>query len=111
MRVKWTFFTGLLGGFVLMLGITMGAFWLNLGAPTASSKWEAEINQKKLLLAEKCRSPKLLVVGGSAALFGISAREIQNQTGYPTINLATHAALGSDRSEERRVGKECRSRW
>jgi hypothetical protein len=35
-------------------------------------------------------------VGGSAALFGISAREIENQTGYRTINLATHAALGTD---------------
>ena len=96
MKVKWKFFAGLAGGFALMLGITVAAFWLNLGAPTESSKWASDINQKKLLLAQRCASPKLLLVGGSATLFSVSAREIQAQTGWRTINLGTHAALGPD---------------
>jgi len=29
----------------------------------------------------------------------------------PRIAARIHAALGDARSEERRVGKECRSRW
>jgi hypothetical protein len=96
MKVRWTFFAGLAGGFALIFAITAGAFWLNLGAPTAASQWAAEVNRKHLLLADKCPSPKLLLVGGSATLFGISAREIQNETRYPTVNVSTHAALGPD---------------
>src|SRR3546814_11393822 len=47
----------------------------------------------------------------TAALIGIVAE----RTGYPPEMLAMDADLEADRSEERRVGKECvstcRSRW
>ena len=95
MKVSWTFFAGLGAGLVLIFGLTVAAFWLNLGARTVTSGWAADINQKKRLLADQVAGPKLLLVGGSATLFGISAREIQSQTGCPTINLGTHAALGN----------------
>src|SRR5688572_31729350 len=32
-------------------------------------------------------------------------------TGIPIINVNNNCSTGSTRSEERRVGKECRSRW
>jgi hypothetical protein len=95
LKVSWTFFAGLGAGLFLTFALTIAAFWLNLGAPTVASRWAADINQKKRLLADRVAAPKLLLAGGSATHFGFSAREIQSQTGYPTINLGTHAALGT----------------
>ena len=95
MKASWTFLAGLGAGFLLMFGLTATAFYLNLGVPGDSSRWAFELNLKKRLLANQTASPKLLVVGGSATLFGLSAREIQKQTGWRTINMGTHAALGT----------------
>jgi hypothetical protein len=96
MKLTWRFFGALLIGFLLAFGATIVAFYFALGVPTETSRWVFEINQKKRLLALQTASPKLLLVGGSATLFGISAREIESQTGYRTINLGTHAALGTN---------------
>ena len=85
---------GLGSGLVLMFALTVGAFYLNLGVPTDTSGWAFELNQKKRLLAEQTASPKLLLVGGSGTLFGLSAREIDQQTGWRTVNLGTHGVLG-----------------
>jgi hypothetical protein len=94
MNAPWRFFAALVAGFLLVFGATVTAFYLNLGVPTNLSSWTFELNQKKRALATQARSPKLLLVGGSATLFGISAKEIQSDTGYRAINLGTHAALG-----------------
>ncbi len=94
MKKGWNFFAGLLAGFLLALGLTAGAFYVNLGSHTILSRWAFDITRKKRLLVEQTSPPRLLLVGGSATLFGLSAREIERQTGWRTINLATHAALG-----------------
>ena len=59
--------------------------------------------------------PMLLAVLAAAnlLLLWMGARPTANQppaAAYRAVG-ADLAALGSDRSEERRVGKECRSRW
>jgi hypothetical protein len=95
MKLTWRFFGGLAGGFLLAVGLTAVAFYLNLGVPTGTSGWAFELNHRKLLAAEQTRSPKLLIVGGSATLFGVSARTIQEETGWRTVNLSSHAALGT----------------
>ena len=95
MKPTWRFFAGLAAGFTLAVGLTAAAFYLSLGVPTGTSRWAFELNQKKRAVAEQTGSPKLLLVGGSATLFGVSAREIQEQTGWRTVNLSTHAALGT----------------
>ena len=86
-------------GFLLGLGLVLALFLVlfhrQLGAPTESSRWCYEINTRKQQLAEAISRPKLLLVGGSSTLFGLSARQIQEHTGYPTVNLGTHAGLGS----------------
>src|ERR1035437_2430394 len=84
-----------MGGFLLMFGLVAGAFWLNLGVPSPGSRWAFEVNQQKRRVADQTASPRLLLVGGSATLFGLSAKEIEAQTGWHTINLGTHAALGT----------------
>ena len=76
-----------MAGFLLL-------FHQQLGAPTESSRWAYEINVRKRQLAAAIQGPKLLLVGGSSTLFGLSARQIQEATGCPTVNLGTHAGLG-----------------
>jgi hypothetical protein len=94
MKASWKFIAGLGAGLALTFALTVGAFCLNLGIPTDTSGWASELNQKKRLLAEQTASPKLLLVGGSGTLFGLSAREIEQQTGWRTVNLGTHGVLG-----------------
>lgn len=95
MKVSWKFFAALVAGFVLMLGVRITVFYLNLGVPSEQSRWAFELYQKKRLLASETKPPKLLLVGGSATLFGLSAREIESESGYRTINIGNHAALGT----------------
>jgi len=95
MKPSWNFITAFAAAFFLVFGLTVAGFCLNLGVRSNSSQWAFDINEKKMRLAAQTGSPKLLLVGGSATLFGVSAREIQNQTGFRTINLGTHASLGT----------------
>ncbi len=88
------FAAGLALGFGVVLAAYGTVFCRDLGKPTESSRWCYEISQRKRQAAIAIPSPKLLLVGGSGTLFGISAREIRDLTGCPTVNLGTHAALG-----------------
>ena len=94
MRVSWKFILALPCGVLLGLAIFVGLLYTQLGVPTASSEWTYEIVHKKELLAAKIAGPKLLLVGGSATLFGLNGEEIEKQTGCPTINMGSHAGLG-----------------
>jgi hypothetical protein len=67
-----------------------------IGASTPSATWIAGLYATKHRLADAMTQPKMLVVGGSSTLFGISAANIQQATAMPTINLGTHAGLGLD---------------
>jgi hypothetical protein len=96
MRPTWKFPAGLILGFVLSFVVLTAIFYYQLGIPSDSSRWTAEVTKKKLALAEQTPSPKLLLVGGSSTLFGLNAKEIQAQTGVRTINLGTHAGMGPD---------------
>ena len=46
-----------------------------------------------------------------SAIVDIHAREILDSRGNPTVEADVVLQSGAFRSEERRVGKECRSRW
>jgi hypothetical protein len=60
-------------------------------------RWIHElIVRKNALAATEARTPRVLISGGSNALFGIDASLIEKKLGIPAINTATHAALGLD---------------
>jgi hypothetical protein len=95
MGLCWKFFAGLGLGFLLAVALNLAAFSFVLGVPTENSRWTFEITRKKQMLADTSMPPRLLIVGGSASLFGLSARELERVTGQRTINLSTHAAVGT----------------
>ena len=69
-----------------------------------------------LLLLPESRQESLMVIGRPmAAVIAVPLRvmEATNQTIDTTVNryLALQHMREENRSEERRVGKECRSRW
>ena len=94
MKIRRSFFICIAAGFVLSAAIYFGLFFLQLGVPSAQWAWLHGIIETKRNAAEAITKPKLLIVAGSSALFGISAEEIERQTGFPTVNFGTNAALG-----------------
>ena len=58
------------------------------------------------VLAEDVKSPIDLPAWDNSAMDGYAARAVDVETAAPD-----HAVALAVRSEERRVGKECRSRW
>ena len=96
MTVPWRFIIALPLGLILGLSVFVGMLYTQLGIPTASSQWIYDISQKKEKLAADIPGPRLLIVAGSGALFGINAQLIQQQTGIPTINMGTNAGIFLD---------------
>lgn len=93
MMVPLRFFTGLASGLAIVFVIYFGLVQWQLGAPTTTSYWSYDLNSRKQARAASIPDPKLLVIGGSGALFGINARILESELGVPTVNLSTHAAL------------------
>ena len=96
MNIRRSFFICLPLGFVLAAAVYFGLFFLQLGVPTSHSVWLNVIIEKKGAAAAAIAKPKLLVVAGSSAFYGISAAEIERQTGFPAYNFGTNAALGCE---------------
>jgi len=84
-----------MAGVLASLGLFFAAFVLNLGVPTKLTTWAGEVNTKKQALARHSSPPRILLAGGSATLFGLSAMEMEKVTGLKSINLASHAGLGT----------------
>ena len=84
------------------VGIALGVllwtalFFCQLGMPTTLTKWSAESYVQKTAAAGRFAGKRILIYGGSSARFGISAEQMSRELGVPTVNLATHAALGLD---------------
>src|SRR5205807_4267156 len=80
---------------------------------------EDGIRDYKVTGVQTCALPILTAVAGVATFSGLSVDKVG--TGYTLTAAATGLTTGSStvfnvtpgaaRSEERRVGKECRSRW
>jgi hypothetical protein len=64
---------------------------------TAAGYWVREMIIVKRALADSSSSPRIVVLGGSSALFGIDARQVTAETGVFTMNMGLHAAMRMDR--------------
>jgi len=58
-----------------------------------SERWVNDLTFQKLNLAANPAAPRLLTVGGSSGLYGLSAEELTKLTGRTVLNLSLHAGL------------------
>lgn len=60
------------------------------------SLWIHNCLEKKKIYAQSIERPKIVLLGGSNALFGVSAAQIEAETGMPSVNMAVHYGLQID---------------
>lgn len=70
--------------------------YLQIGGRTESSRWIDEIYREKADIAASVEGPKLVLVGASDVLFGISCRMVHDELAIPCVNGGTHGGLDTD---------------
>ncbi len=90
------YFKSIFSGLLISCLIFLFAVLFQIGAPTESSRWTDEIYAIKSNIANSIETPKLVIVAGSNALFGISCSQINKETFVSCLNGATYAGLGID---------------
>lgn len=87
------FFIGTIVGTVVV-SVCWIIFWAGqLGNPHPNNTWIEEAIDFKHLLADAQPSPRILVVAGSAAMFGVKSQYLENTYRRPTINLGVNAGI------------------
>ncbi len=66
------------------------------GTQVEAGRFVKESLEVKLAAAHRMPHPGIIIVGGSNALFGFNAVELEKELQCPAVNLATHAGLGLD---------------
>jgi hypothetical protein len=84
-------------GLLLGLGSIIGLWLLLLagqtGRPVPTTQWIEKAYAHKLALADAITQPKLVVVAGSAAMFGIDSGMLEQAVGRPVANLGVNAGV------------------
>ncbi|MFK3973970.1 hypothetical protein ACI2KS_24960 [Pseudomonas sp. NPDC087358] len=84
-------------GLLLGLGSVVGLWLLLLagqaGRPVPTTQWIEKAYAHKLALADAIKQPKLVVVAGSAAMFGIDSAMLEQAVGRPVVNLGVNAGV------------------
>lgn len=96
MPVTNHYLKSILIGFLIGCFAFLLIFGLQLGAPTRQTIWIDGIYKRKIEWAQSISEPKLVVVGGSSSLFGISCKQLHQALNIPCVNGGTHAGLGID---------------
>jgi len=93
MRRSRRFLLGLLMG-CLGFGIAWVALVAGqLGRPFVNNLWVEGAYAKKLARAASVPTPKLVVVAGSGAMFGIDSSQLEQAFGRPVVNLGVNAGI------------------
>ncbi len=80
--------------FALATAAWISGLEAQIGVPTPSSRWVYEAYHKKDRIAAETPSPRVLVVAGSGALFGLNSAAISRAWNVPVVNMAVNAGLG-----------------
>jgi hypothetical protein len=81
-------------GFVLPTAVWLAGLAAEIGVPTPSSRWVFEAYAKKTRIADATPAPRVLIVAGSSALFGLDSIALSQAWGRPVVNMAVNAGLG-----------------
>ncbi|BBI35675.1 COG1470 family protein [Cohnella abietis] len=79
----------------LLFGCYLLVLYRTFATPIATN-WIKNTYDLKSDYANSVKGNKILITSGSNGLFGIRAKDIEEQTGIPTVNFATNAALQID---------------
>jgi len=74
--------------------IWIGIVYIQIGNPTQRSKWIYEVYSLKENYAHNIDGRKIVIVGGSSALFGINSKMIEDRFNIPVVNDGVNAGLG-----------------
>lgn len=85
--------------FILLSMALLGLVVVSAGPPprehsSSSSQYIHFWKQRKLEILDYYQGPRLVVVGGSASLYGLRSGPIARSLGMPVVNLGLHAGLG-----------------
>lgn len=95
LRRRIGFWAGLAAGAALAALLWLLLLAGQLGRPTASNAWISQAYDYKLALAERIDEPKLVIVAGSNALFGLDSALLEKALGRPVVNLGVNAGIQS----------------
>src|SRR4051812_38842959 len=95
----WRLFLGFLARLLVSAALWGGLRMASLGLPLTFGDrtiiaWYQIKNDAAYHASGSGR--KILIAGGSNALYGVDAAQIAEETGMPTVNFGTHAALNLD---------------
>ncbi|WP_447553444.1 hypothetical protein [Vreelandella sp. EE22] len=87
------FLTGVLAGGFLALSLWLALWAGQLGRPHPNNAWIEGAVRYKQAQAKALPSPKIVVVAGSSAMFGIDSGALEAAFQRPTVNLGVNAGL------------------
>ncbi|WP_260456119.1 hypothetical protein [Pseudomonas baetica] len=90
-----TFLCGMLAGVALVTGLWLVLLWGQVCRPVPTTQWVEKAYNYKLGLAQAIQTPKLVLVGGSSAMFGLDSKQLEQALGRPVINLGVNAGIKS----------------
>jgi len=80
----------------MTLVVSLLTWWLSLGYYQAAEHWLVDVYAAKDHHAGSIGQPKIIIASGSNALFGLDSQILEEMTGMPVANLASHAGLPLD---------------
>ena len=92
----WVWLACLVTLVVLLPGLTLGIINHYDSAEVA---WVDALYSRKEVVASRTAAgdhARLVIIGGSGALFGVDGELIEKKLGWPTINFASHGGLGAE---------------
>jgi hypothetical protein len=84
---------GLITGIFGMSAAWVVILLLQMGRPTLSSQWIADVYAAKTVRAVHIQGRRIVVVAGSNALFGIDSKMLEQAYDLPVVNFAVNAGL------------------
>lgn len=84
-----------LGSWLAIASLAWGVGYLYNARYGGELSWLRMMYEQKMAIAAQVKAPKrILIVGGSGAHYTVDAGLMQQQTGIPTINMATDGPVG-----------------
>lgn len=78
---------------IMLLSLYSLFYYYQIGRGVKAEWWIKNVTEKKIDIAQKPSSGRLVIISGSNGLFGINSDVISKDIGKPVINLAIHAGL------------------